>query len=45
VGAADVDLVEMRDAAIAGGDGDVLELDIHVVLSCGMLACIPPNNI
>ncbi|KAI6762786.1 hypothetical protein HG530_008766 [Fusarium avenaceum] len=34
VGAADVDLVEMRDAAIAGGDGDVLELDVHVVLSC-----------
>lgn len=34
VAATDVDLVEMRDAAVAGGDGDVLELDVHVVLSC-----------
>lgn len=32
VGAADVDLVEMGDTAVAGGDGDVLELDVHVVL-------------
>ena len=28
----DVDLVEMGDAAVARGDGDVLELDVHVVL-------------
>jgi hypothetical protein len=37
VGAADVDLVEMGDAAVAGGDGDVLELNVHVVLSCSVL--------
>lgn len=29
-----VDLVEMRDAAVASGDGDVLELDVHVVFGC-----------
>lgn len=34
VGAPDVDLVEVGDAAVAGGDGDVLELDVHVVLGC-----------
>lgn len=28
----DVDLVEMGDAAVARGDGDVLKLDVHVVL-------------
>lgn len=28
----DVNLVEMRDATIAGGHGDVFELDVHVVL-------------
>lgn len=33
VGAADIDLVKMGDAAVAGGDCDVLELDVHVVLS------------
>jgi N-dimethylarginine dimethylaminohydrolase len=32
--AADVDLVEMRDAAVARGHGDVLELDIHIILGC-----------
>ena len=30
----DVDLVEMADSAVARGDCDVAELDIHVVLSC-----------
>lgn len=34
VGAADVDLVEVGDAAVAGRHGDVLELDVHVVLGC-----------
>lgn len=34
VGSADVDLVEMGDAAVAGGDGDVFELDVHVVFGC-----------
>lgn len=33
MGASDVDLVEVGDAAVAGGDGDVLELDVHVVFS------------
>lgn len=36
VGSSDVDLVEMGDAAVAGGDGDVLELDVHVVLGCSL---------
>lgn len=34
---ADVDLFEMRDAAVAGGDGDVFQLDIHVVFGCWTL--------
>lgn len=29
-----VDLVEMRNSAVAGGDGYVLELDVHVVFGC-----------
>ena len=33
VRAADVDLFEMRHATVSGGDGDVLELHVHVVLS------------
>lgn len=32
--ATDVDLVEVGDSAVAGGDGDVLELDVHVVFGC-----------
>jgi hypothetical protein len=40
VGAADVDLVEMGNAAVTGGDGDVLELDVHVVLSIEELAAV-----
>lgn len=35
VAAANVDLVEMGDTAIASSDGDVLELNVHVVLGCG----------
>ncbi len=38
--ATDVDLVEMGDASIAGGDGDVLELDVHVVLGFEELAAV-----
>lgn len=34
VAAADVDLLEMADAPVAGRDGDVLELHVHVVLGC-----------
>jgi hypothetical protein len=34
VASANVDLVEMGDTAIAGSDGDVLELNVHVVLGC-----------
>jgi hypothetical protein len=36
----DVDLVEMGDAAVSGGDGDVLELDVHVVLSVKEFAAV-----
>lgn len=32
VAAANVDLVEMGDTAVAGGDSDILELNVHVVL-------------
>lgn len=31
---ADVDLFEMADAPVAGCNGDVLELDVHVVFGC-----------
>lgn len=31
---ADVNLVKMRNAAVAGGDGNILKLDVHVVLGC-----------
>jgi hypothetical protein len=34
VAAPNIDLVEVRDTAIAGCDGDILELNVHVVLSC-----------
>lgn len=34
--AADVNLVEMGDAAVAGGHGDVLKLDVHIVLGYGI---------
>lgn len=30
---ADVNLVEMRDAAVAGSHGDIFELDVHIILS------------
>lgn len=32
--AANVDLLEMADTSVACGDGDVLELDVHVVFGC-----------
>lgn len=32
--AANIDLVEMRDAAVAGCGGDVFKLDVHVVFGC-----------
>lgn len=32
VAAANVDLVEMRDTAVASGDRNILELNVHVVL-------------
>ncbi len=38
--APDVDLIEMGDASIAGGDGDVLELDVHVVFGFEELAAV-----
>jgi len=31
VGTTDVNLVEMGDATIARGDGDIAQLDVHVV--------------
>lgn len=34
MGATNVDLVEVRDATVAGGDGDVFKLNVHVVLGC-----------
>ena len=30
----DVDLIEMGDAAVACGNGDVLQLDVHIVFDC-----------
>lgn len=30
-----IDLIEMADSAIARGDGDVFELDVHVVFGYG----------
>lgn len=36
----DVDLVEMGDAAIARGDGDVFQLDVHVVFGFEELAAV-----
>lgn len=36
----DVDLVEVGDAAVASGDGDVLELNVHVVLGFEELSAV-----
>lgn len=36
----DIDLVEMRNTAVAGGHGDVFELDVHVVLGCFIVSCV-----
>lgn len=38
--ATDVDLIEMGDAPIAGGDSDVLELDVHIVFRFDELASV-----
>jgi hypothetical protein len=38
--ATDIDLVEVGDAAITGGDGDVFELDVHVVFGFEELAAV-----
>lgn len=40
VRAANVDLFEVGDAAVAGGDGNVLELDVHVVLGLEEAAAV-----
>ena len=40
VGAANVDLFEMRHATVSGSDSNVLELNVHVVLSCHILAAL-----
>lgn len=40
VATADVDLIKMGDAAIAGGDSDILELNVHVVFRFQELAPI-----
>ena len=32
VAATNVDLIKMRDTAVASGDGNILELNVHVVL-------------
>lgn len=32
--ATDIDLIEMRDSAVACGDGDIFELDVHIVFGC-----------
>jgi hypothetical protein len=34
VGTPNIDLVEVRDTAVASCDGDILELDVHVILGC-----------
>lgn len=36
--AADVDLVEMADTAVARGNSDVFELDVHVVFGYGTVS-------
>ena len=40
VRAADVDLFEMRHATVSGGDSNVLQLYVHVVLGCHLLAAL-----
>lgn len=40
VAASNVDLFEVGDAAVAGGDGDVFELDVHVVFCFDQLAAV-----
>ena len=40
VASSNVNLVEMGDTAVAGSNGDILQLDVHVVLSCSTLASL-----
>lgn len=40
MGAADVDLVEMADATITSGDGDIFELYVHVVFGFEELTAV-----
>lgn len=35
-----IHLIEMRDPSIARGDGDILELDVHVILGCRRISKI-----
>jgi hypothetical protein len=37
---ADVDLIEMTDATIAGGDRNIFKLDVHVVFSFEKLTAV-----
>jgi hypothetical protein len=39
-----VDLVEMRNTAIASCDGDILELHVHVVLGCSKRRMLAKNS-
>ena len=36
----DVNLIQVGDTSVAGGDSDVLELDVHVVLGLEELAAV-----
>lgn len=36
----DVDLIEMGDTAVASGNSDIFQLDIHVVLGFEELAAV-----
>lgn len=40
MGSSDVDLVQVGDTSVAGGDGYVLELHVHIVLSLEELAAV-----
>lgn len=40
VGSSDIDLVQVGDTSVAGGDSDVLKLHVHVVLSLEELAAV-----
>ena len=38
--APDIDLIEMGDTTIARRDGDILELDVHVILGLEQFAAV-----